>query len=52
MSGCAERLGVSGKGYKDKKLLDELKDGFRELEQYSGAAGRVRTGQIQKILRR
>ena len=52
MSECAERLGVSGTGYKDEKLLDELKDGYWELEQYSGAAGRERTGRIQKILRR
>ncbi|MXQ84755.1 hypothetical protein E5288_WYG016692 [Bos mutus] len=52
MSECAESLGVSGTGYKDEKLLDELKDGYWELEQYSGAAGRERTGRIQKILRR
>ena len=52
MSECAGSLGVSGTGYKDEKLLDELKDGYWELEQYSGAAGRERTGRIQKILRR
>ena len=45
LSECAESLGVSGTGHKDEKLLDALKDGC-------GAAGRQRTGRVQKILRR